>query len=282
MAISYNKLGSNGRLGNQMFQYAALRGIATNLGYDWIIPPKNVQSTCDYGLFNCFKMLSVCDKNLGFLSNVNTVCYEEMQFNEELFDKCPDNVNLHGYFQTEKYFKHIENVIRSDFQFHDKILDSCLEIIENVGESIFLHIRRGDYLNAQQFHPVLKEEYYIHALSKFDPEIPVFVFSDDLDWCKKQKLFSSDRFFISDKNIKSTNRVRGIDGSYEQSFLPYWDLCLMSLCSGAIIANSTMSWWGAWLINNPDKKVIAPSNWFGNANLHLNDDDIIPQNWEKI
>jgi hypothetical protein len=282
MTISYNQLGSNGRLGNQMFQYAALRGIAENREFDWIIPPNSIQSTCDYGLFNCFKMSSVSDKNLGFLRDVQSIIWEDTNFNVDLFNNCPDNINLHGYFQSEKYFKHIENIIRKDFEFEDNILEPCLEIIGDIGESIFLHIRRGDYVNAQQFHPLLSEEYYVEALSKFDSNLPVFVFSDDLEWCKNQEIFKSDRFLLSEKNIKSPNKVRGIDGSYEQSLLPYWDLCLMSLCSGAIIANSSMSWWGAWLITNSDKKVIAPKTWFGKLNLHLNTDDIIPIEWRKI
>ena len=282
MTISYNQLGSNGRLGNQMFQYAALRGIAANRGFDWIIPPNNIQSTCDYGLFSCFKMLSVSDNNLGFLRDVQSIIWEDTNFNVDLFNNCPDNINLHGYFQSEKYFKHIENIIRKDFEFKDNILEPCKEIIEDIGESIFLHIRRGDYVNAQQFHPLLSEQYYIQALSKFDSNLPVFVFSDDLDWCKSREIFKSDRFLISEKNIKSPNKVRGIDGSYEQSLLPYWDLCLMSLCSGAIIANSSMSWWGAWLIENQNKKVIAPKTWFGKSNSHLDTDDIIPIEWRRI
>jgi hypothetical protein len=279
MAISYNQLGSNGRLGNQMFQYAALRGIAANRGFDWVIPPSNIQSTCDYGLFNCFKMISVSDKNFGFLSEVESIVWEDTNFNKDLFNKCPDNINLHGYFQSEKYFKHIEDIIRKDFEFQDSIMESCLEIIEDVGKSIFLHIRRGDYVKSQQFHPLLSEQYYTEALSKFDSNIPVFVFSDDLEWCRNQKMFNSDRFFLSEENIKSPNKVRGIDGSYEQSLLPYWDLCLMSLCSGAIIANSSMSWWGAWLINNPIKKVIAPKNWFGPAYADKDTKDLYVENW---
>ena len=118
--ISFNKLGLSGRLGNQMFQYAALRGIAENREFDWIIPPNSIQSTCDYGLFNCFKMSSVSDKNLGFLRDVQSIIWEDTNFNVDLFNNCPDNINLHGYFQSEKYFKHIENIIRKDFEFEDK------------------------------------------------------------------------------------------------------------------------------------------------------------------
>ena len=119
----------------------------------------------------------------------------------------------------------------------------CKELYNEVvdGESISLHIRRGDY-TVNPNHPTQTVEYYDKALSNFDSKIPVFVFSDDPSWCHEQKLFSDDRFLISDGNATE------------------FDLCLMSLCTYHIIANSSFSWWGAWLAKS--KKIIAPKNWF--------------------
>ena len=164
-------------------------------------------------------------------------------FDEELFVNCPDNVDLVGYFQTEKYFKHIEDEIRKDFTFSKEITEMCKELYNEVidGESISLHIRRGDY-TVNPNHPTQTVEYYDKALSNFDSKIPVFVFSDDPSWCHEQKLFSDDRFMISDGNTTE------------------FDLCLMSLCTYHIIANSSFSWWGAWLAKS--QKIIAPKNWF--------------------
>ena len=164
-------------------------------------------------------------------------------FDEELFVNCPDNVDLVGYFQTEKYFKHIEDEIREDFTFSKEITEMCKELYNKVvdGESISLHIRRGDY-TVNPNHPTQTVEYYDKALSNFDSKIPVFVFSDDPSWCHEQELFSDDRFLISDGNATE------------------FDLCLMSLCTYHIIANSSFSWWGAWLAKS--KKIIAPKNWF--------------------
>ena len=164
-------------------------------------------------------------------------------FDEELFVNCPDNVDLVGYFQTEKYFKHIEDKIREDFTFSKEITEMCKELYNEVvdGESISLHIRRGDY-TVNPNHPTQTVEYYDKALSNFDSKIPVFVFSDDPSWCHQQELFSDDRFLISDGNATE------------------FDLCLMSLCTYHIIANSSFSWWGAWLAKS--KKIIAPKNWF--------------------
>lgn len=283
MAISYNRLGSNGRLGNQMFQYAGFRGIAANRGFDWIIPPEDSETTCNYGLFECFEMSNVKEENKGFgLSNWQTINSEVFHFDEDLFNSCPDNVNVNSYFQTEKYFKHIEDRIRQDYTFKNEILEDCKEIIDSVGDCIFLHIRRGDYVATPDHHPTLSPEYYIKALEKFDVDTPVLVFSDTLEWAKGQEFLKPDRFLISENHVKYPNKIKLGDGSIQQSLVPYWDLCLMSLCKGAIIANSSMSWWGAWLIDNPTKKIVAPNQWFGKAYSHYIMDDLIPETWEKI
>lgn len=205
MTISYNRLGSNGRLGNQMFQYAGFRGIAENRGYEWLIPPEDAESTCNYGLFECFKMTHVKEHNKGFgLSNWKTIDSKIFHFDGELFSNCPDNINLNSYFQTEKYFKHIENQIREDFSFNDEIIESCKEIMNEVGDAIFIHIRRGDYVATPDYHPTLPIEYYEQALTKFDPSFPILVFSDSLDWVKEQKLFDDDRFLI----LKITSSIQ--------------------------------------------------------------------------
>ena len=101
MTISYNRLGSNGRLGNQMFQYAALRGIAAHRGFDWLIPKPDSYGDSNYGLFDCFEMSSVQESNFGSL-NAQSISTGEFHFVQEFFDTCPDNVNLHDYFTTEK------------------------------------------------------------------------------------------------------------------------------------------------------------------------------------
>ncbi|NBW34637.1 MAG: alpha-1,2-fucosyltransferase [Cytophagia bacterium] len=280
MAITYNNLGSNGRLGNQMFQYASFRGIASNRGFDWIIPPEDAESTCNYGLFECFKMSNVKPQNKGF-GTYQTIDTGRFDFDEDLFNNCPDNVNVNMYLQSERYFKHIDKEIREDFTFNDDIFESCKEIIESVGDCIFLHIRRGDYVATPDHHPTLSSEYYIEALKKFDNDIPVLVFSDTLDWVKEQEFLKPDRFLISENHVKYPNKIKLGDGSIQQSLVPYWDLCLMSLCKGGIIANSSMSWWGAWLQNDAGK-VIAPQKWFGKAYDHFNLKDLVPERWEKI
>lgn len=280
--IGYNRLGSNGRLGNQMFQYAALRGIATNLGYEWTVPSPVGSHQTNYGLFECFEMKSVKENNFGLVpNNFPTYKANTGAFDEEFFNNCPDNCNIEDYFQTEKYFTHIKDKIREDFKFKEEHLELCKEFISQIGDVIFLHVRRGDYVNLQYYHPVCELEYYEKALEKFDENIPVLIFSDDIDWCSRQKIFSSDRFFLSQNNEKYPYAHLDADGQMRHSLIPYIDLCLMSLCSGGIIANSSMSWWGAWLIENPTHPIIAPKKWYGPA-AKVDDSDLIPERWERI
>ena len=280
--IGYTKLGSNGRLGNQMFQYAALRGIASNRGYDWIVPPPDGPYDSNYGLFECFEMSGVGQQNLGVVPNsFPTYKASTGAFDEDFFNNCPDNCNLEDYFQTEKYFSHIKEDIKKDFQFKSEHLDLCKEFISQIGEAVFLHVRRGDYVNIQYYHPVCELEYYEKALEKFDKDIPVLIFSDDIQWCSRQKIFSSDRFLLSQNNERYPHVHLDADGQMRHSLIPYIDLCLMSLCSGGIIANSSMSWWGAWLIENPTHPIIAPKKWYGPA-AEVDDSDLIPERWERI
>ena len=270
MTIGFNALGRMGRLCNQMFQYAALKGIARNTGVDCCIP--HYTQAVDDGignmlrteLFDSFDL----DVKIGLLNNGHAPVVNErhFHFDEELFKMCPDHVDLRGYFQTEKYFKHIEKEIRSDFTFKNEILVPCKEMIESVENPIALHVRRGDYIQNSENHFNLPIAYYEAALSKFDANRNVIVFSDDPVWCHDEGTFADDRFIISENE---DNMV---------------DLCLMSLCDDFIIANSSYSWWGAWLSTNKDKTVIAPSQWFGKTGYTKDHDtkDLIPNDWTII
>ena len=268
--IGFNALGRMGRLCNQMFQYAALRGLSSKIGAEICIP--YYQQAVDDGIGNMLRTELFDSFNLkvktGLLNNGHAPVVQErfFHFDQELFDHCPDHVSLQGYFQTEKYFKHIEHQIRDEFTFFHEILDPCKEMMSGVNNPIALHIRRGDYIINSENHFNLPIEYYEAALKHFDDDRNVIVFSDDPKWCHEQSLFEDDRFIISEND---DNRV---------------DLCLMSLCSDFIIANSTYSWWGAWLSSNKNKKVIAPVQWFGKTGYTKDHDtkDLIPDTWIQI
>ena len=107
------------------------------------------------------------------------------------------------------------------------------------------------------------------------------VFSDDLDWCNEQEFLDGDRFLLSENHVTYSNKIKLGDGTFQHSIVPHWDLCLMTMCKGAIIANSSMSWWGAWLQNNAGT-VVAPKTWLGKAYSHLNMSDVTPDRWVKI
>ena len=260
--IGFDRLGKNGRFGNQMFQYAALKGIARKNNYDFCIPsgPKTEMNFYDeenqHKLFIAFEMpdANVADNFSGAYLQ-ESMC----KFDKKLFENCQDNINLYGFFQTEKYFKHIEDEIKKDFTFKRDWLEPCKESFDGK-EYIGLHIRRTDYVQKQNFHPLCTLDYYERALKEL-PDIPVIIVSDDPEWCKNQKLFESDRFSISDSN---SNII---------------DMCILSLCKYHIIANSSFSWWGAWLAES--QKVIAPKIWYGPASDN-DDSDIIPNKWRRI
>lgn len=280
MTISYNALGSNGRLGNQMFQYAGLRGIAENRNFEWLIPAPESYGDSNYGLFDCFEMGSVEPKNFGYL-NVQSIATGQFHFSQSFFDNCPDDINLHDYFTTEKYFSNIKDLIRKDFTFKSEILNPCKEIIEELDSPIFMHVRRGDYVVKPTAHPIIPISYYEKSLSLFPDECTVIVFSDDIEWCKEQEFFQSDRFMLSEYNERYPQTCDTLLGK-QKALIPYYDLCMMSLCSGGVIANSTMSWWGAWLIENPTQPIVAPVPWFGTMYTDYIMDDLLPENWVKL
>ena len=267
MTISFNYLGKLGQLGNQMFEYAATLGVARYLGVTFTIPNHDEILVDSLGnklrieLFDCF---DINPDNTGLLNTNKVLSEKGFEFDSSIMnvDKTID-FTLYGFFQTEKYFKHCENEVRSQFKFKENIINKCNDIIEECFDSpIALHIRRGDYLINSDNHYNQSLDYYEKALSKFDPKRQVVIFSDDPQWCVEQKLFESDRFIVSSGND------------------PYIDLYLMSQCDDFIIANSSYSWWGAWLGNRG--KVIAPSKWFGPANAHLNTKDLYLDSWEVI
>ena len=283
--LAFNELGNNGRLGNQMFQYAALRGIAANRGFEWCIPPFNTTRVDNYSLANCFMMDGVSSRNQFILDRGAAPVVVERQFNfdEELFRLCPNDVSIHGFFQSEKWFKNIEDQIRSDFTFHDDLRIPVKGFLDELKDPIFLHVRRGDpnlvdargfkwsYTQCSDQHPPQPLEYYEKALAMFPEDQEVVIVSDSPEWVMEQELFKPDRFYVS------TPEEKYPDGSYT----PYVDLSIMAQCKGGIIANSSLSWWGAWLQNGAGK-IVAPKMWFGPAYADKDTSDLYCEGWEVI
>ena len=281
--LAFNQMGNLGRLGNQMFQFAAVRGIAAMRGYEFCIPPEDSKRVDNYSLYRAFQLPSVRQRNQFVLDRGHAPVVMEKQFHYdmELHTMCPNDVSLFGFFQSEKYFANIKDDIAKDFTFHESISDPVRELMDSLDEApLFLHVRRGDpnlvdargfkwsYTQCSSQHPPQPLSYYEEALKNFPEDQPVIICSDSPGWVKEQEMFSGDRFMISEPTDKYS------DGSYE----PFVDLCIMSLCSGAIIANSSLSWWGAWLQRGRGP-VVAPKMWFGPDYADKDTKDLYCDGW---
>lgn len=281
--ITFRALGYDGRLGNQMFQFAATYGTARRLGYDFFFPlencsryigtgpqgiidSSNMQVKCD--LLDCFdvpKRYFIPEEEIRVQYN-----YKEPHFNyDPRILTIPDSTNLQGYFQTDKYFSEFRSEIISEiFKFREEISQEAFfyweKNIKDLLEGqtpVSIHVRRTDYVSKSDYHAPCSMEYYRKAILEFDSGCKFLVFSDDLEWSREN--FNGPNYLI----VESGN--------------PYVDLRIMNMCSHHIIANSTFSWWAAWLNPKEDKKVVCPSVWFGPASRD-NYSDVCPPEWGKI
>jgi len=249
-----------GGLGNYMFQIATTFSLSKDYGFNCAFNSKNylkVHKGIENYRNNIFRNVNF-DEKLTY----NEI-YNEPSFNYEKI-KINDNTLLKGYYQTEKYFLHNRNEILNLYTPSKKDLDYIKQkygkILKN--ETCSIHIRRGDYLNLQTYHPLCTMHYYNNAITDVGEDNLFLVFSDDIEWCKE--------------NLKGQNFV------FIENEKDYIDLYIMSMCNNNIIANSSFSWWGAWLNDNKNKIVTIPSLWFGPAKGNTPTKDIYSEGWVKI
>lgn len=245
-------------LANNLFQIGAALSLAHREGVEARF------ATHDW------KYASIFDKPLPQLRPEDEVgeTYQETHFH---YADLPywAGINLRGYYQSEKYLN--ADTVRSAFVPSADIRQHLMSEIDrlridlHVTHPVAVHVRRGDYLQLSQYHPVLPVEYYNEAMDHF-PDRSFVVFSDDPEWCAQ-----------AIKGIWQDRRMVLFHSPHD-----FIDLYLMSQCEDFIIANSTYSWWGAWLNPNPNKTVIAPKQWFGPGYDHHSTEDIVPDNWVKI
>lgn len=192
------------------------------------------------------------------------VVYEDGMRYQERYMNPPKTCSLVGYFQTEQYFKNAIPQVLKAFTFKDPLSNWAAGYLNEIRywrDSCFIHVRRQDYIDLQHVHGIPPLDYYAEAYSKIKPD-HVFFFSDDMKWCKEN--FSSSDFTFVEGTTK------------------FEDLQLMKACRHAIIANSSFSWWGAWLGDcQQPRTVIAPKQWFNTA-AGIDDTDIVPARWRKI
>ena len=229
-----------GRLGNNLFQVAAITALADEysdiVSVNWKDSPYfNFDSRTDFE--------------------------EEFRYKEPHFHykKLPyyKNMIIDGYFQSEKYFENCKDEIRRIFSPSPLVK---LHDVDYEG-SASIHVRRGDYVTLSHFHPPQSVIYYEQAISVIDDKVKnIYVFSDDMEWCKKNLNHPKLHFLSGDM---------------------YSDFFSMAKCEHNIISNSSFSWWTAWLNSNPEKVIVAPRQWFGIAYKH-NTKDLYCDNWMVI
>jgi hypothetical protein len=285
-----------GGIGNQMFQYASGRSLAAHLNQTFFL---DVSSFDFYPLHQGFELESVFNivakqstslsirqllgwrssslaikvlrrSQFSFLRGSHLVVEPHMNFWSPFFNAHP-NTYLYGYWQSEKYFKSVESIIRKDFSFKKPLNAKSEALAQKITSvnAVSLHVRRGDYVTDSKTVKIMslcQPAYYQRGISYIAERVtsPVFfVFSDDIEWTRQHIEIDYPCIYI-DHNCNQDS---------------YMDMQLMSLCKHHIIANSTFSWWGAWLNPSIEKIVVAPSIWFKDGSV---DADLIPVNWVRL
>jgi len=225
-----------------MFQIAATIGVSVKNGQYYQFPPWK------YNKYFANKLPGLTTRLLVPIREVSFTYHPVHVFSGRNYD-------MHGFFQSEKYFSHCAPIIRKAFDFIPEI-----KTVKHI-DKVAVHVRRGDYLAMPNHHIVLPMAYYYKAMVQFKGA-KFLIFSDDIPWCKEQNWAGHDVSFSENKDEVQ-------------------DLYDMSVCTHNIIANSSFSWWGAWLNQRPDRKVIAPKLWFG-SQLRHDTKDLIPDTWRRI
>ena len=283
-------VGLSGGLGNQMFQYAAGRSLALRvtaplaLDLSWF----GGQRMRKFGLsqFNInvegrfqFPWLPPRSRALAarlsrrWLRRIMGVpVWREPHFHySSQFAALSGAVFLEGYWQSESYFRDIRPLLLQDFALRESLPPACAKLLEKISEcdAICVHVRRGDYVSnpvASKVHGTCTVDYYQDGIKEICEGLPQphsFIFSDDPEWVKSHLAFHCPMTVVE---------VNGPDDAH-------LDLVLMAACRHFLIANSSLSWWAAWLGKHARKKVIAPARWFRTS--HKDTRDLLPESWQR-
>lgn len=286
----------NSGLGNQLFQYAAAKALAerrrTELKLDlsWFqahdyrkyqLNHFNITATAATGRelqkFNG-KYRLWPQRMLWHIAGMN-MHYRYIRESHFDFDsgllKCGPDTMIDGCWQSERYFCEIAGIIMQEFSVASPLSEKSRALKKHMQdtESVAVHIRRGDYvmlgIQKSAIHGPLESRYYDEALAviaKQTRKPHLFIFSDDIPWVKEHQRFSLPATYV-EHNDERTG---------------FEDLVLMSCCKHNIIANSTFSWWGAWLNRNPSKTVIAPGQWFRTPEMNMQTGNLVPDSWIRL
>jgi hypothetical protein len=258
---SYVSSHLQGGLGNYMFQISAALGISKRDNKKLKIDLSDIaiiHSPIELYYENVFRKVlfgDVLDYEVVHSSHGKPIEFLDIP-------KIKGNLKLDGYYQNEKYFNFCKNEILDLFEIDNNTQTYLTEKYSDVlsQDTCSLHVRRGNYVDRQNFHPLQTISYYEKSVSIIGEDKLYVIFSDDINWCKENLNFIKNKIFVTDN-------------------LDYQDMYLMSMCKNNIIANSSFSWWGAWLNKNTNKKVVYPYIWF---NFGPDASQIGCENWIKI
>jgi hypothetical protein len=281
-----------GGLGNQMFQYASGRSLSEKRNTELRLDIKSFRMSSNQDvtsrsyqltLFNCIGKLASESDLQSFIKPKSVlkkiifkarqifqpkIIVTESNYNSKISKQVQD-IYLDGYFQNEKYFIGIKDILLREFSLKEKLNNNYREIQNQIAgcNSVSIHIRRGDYVNnaiTNNYHGICGLDYYEKAMSVMEEKIShshFFIFSDDIDWARE--------------NIKSGPPVTFVSGGKSIE-----DLFLMSQCKNNIIANSSFSWWGGWLNRHPEKIIVGPLKWFNDPKA--NAEFTLPEKWIRL
>lgn len=288
----------SGGLGNQMFQYACGRSLAAKHGVELVLDCSFYENVRRYpfatqrkfeldiftinakvlgssGITTRIMMLAngVVKKlaDIAGLKKLSRSVYQLEDANSDPLTQSSWNCILNGYWQSEDYFREKADIIRNDFRFLNEPEGNNKDLASRIYKtnSVSIHIRRGDYISdaaTNKTHGICSLEYYANAVKFIAGKVPdpvFYIFSDDMEWVKSNLLLSLPHEYIEGNNQHAA----------------YVDMQLMTMCNHNIIANSSFSWWAAWLNPNDKKIVVAPKKWFADPSLHLKSRQLIPANW---
>lgn len=271
-------------LGNQMFQYAFLMSLKKKYPNTIILTDTSfylkIWKNPKHAKYFLKKIFNLDRTNiiLSLFIRIFRSAFYKIDMNKILIYKpishstiLKGSVYFSGYWQSEKYFESIQDKVRKVFKFKEPKSPHVITILNDIRESeaVSIHVRRGDYLSNNHVYRNLNEDgFYEKAISLINERIPnakFFVFSDDSEWC--EQIFTEENSCVVDCNTGDNS---------------YLDMFLMTQCKHNIIANSSFSWWGAWLNEHQDKIVISPKEWFATNSIENCMDDILPEDWIRI
>lgn len=259
-----------GGLGNILFQIAAAKSLSVDNNVEFSVTNLDEQIKLLNNDNHYNPLLTHAEEYRLILPNIlnkkpdKNILMISYPFEYHNIQLPKQDVLIDGFFQSEKYFLHNRKEIiefLSPPDFIKETIKTKYSFINDTRTSS-IHVRRGDYLRHVEYHPTQTLEYYKKSIEILKDKTDLFVvFSDDIDWCKE--------------SLKLDNII------YIENEKDYIELYLMSMCNNNVIANSSFSWWGAWLNQNENKIVISPTKWFG-PKITSSSKDIIPDSWVKI